>query len=224
LAQATISIRLPFVVISSPAPIPSAATAMASIARALAVLAFLPASFGNSYQALGIGYCRESKPIGERVVKAASGSANAVNGYRKDGVSAEDCKSACDSQPKCVGYAIEANARSRCYVYGSKDQVIPGGWDAYAQDAVSIGAIGGATNACCYKVGDDQDADDGSACASLNAKSLFKVAGSEKSFLRQPGAMILFGVVGLSVVSMVLALLALLRSRVARSEPMAELE
>ena len=110
------------------------------------------------YGVVGNGWCR---------AQCNDGSFSCgLNGYRKEPSDANDCKSACNSEPACTGFAISDTSYddpNRCFVYGdvtefSHNLTNSNDWIEYLNYPEEIkntfkiqSSTGGSENVRCFK-------------------------------------------------------------------------
>lgn len=104
----------------------------------------------DSYFFVGAGWCRHVGSAGCSTLEDKC----KVNGYFKDDSSESECRTRCDSDSECIGYAISADTYSvapeRCFVH-TKVNHTPTGWEAYNRDYFSIEAASGLVGISCYR-------------------------------------------------------------------------
>jgi len=96
------------------------------------------------YRFIGNGWCRPS-----------AGRNYGVNAYSK-GTSENDesCRSQCDGERNCFGYAISTDDHSdfpgTCYIYVSQGTQIPSGWEAFTNPHYDIASASGDFDVSCF--------------------------------------------------------------------------
>ena len=97
--------------------------------------------FGKGFKLIGNGWCRTRCDVSDKICP--------INGYGKDPSSYDECKSACDNEIDCTGFAISNDiyrVPNRCGVYGNLTSVNvakwtnPGAW--FAKPQSTYGFIG----------------------------------------------------------------------------------
>ena len=80
-----------------------------------------------------------------------------LNSYMKESSNPEECKSACENEPECTGFAI-SNSRfyysNRCYIYGnfsSTNGAFSSNWIARPHSYYEVNSTNGNVGIECYK-------------------------------------------------------------------------
>ena len=102
---------------------------------------------------MGDGWCRPEC----NVLRNVQPRSCRLNALKKESSNPDECKSACDKEEGCTGFAISDSSffyPNRCYIYGnfsSKNQGATSSWTAKPHSFIEINSTNGNSGIKCWK-------------------------------------------------------------------------